>query len=125
MGDIIIRRKGNPTIKKTMLQLLKELRWGEDFIGILLTHIHLKNLNQKKLANHDNDKTKSENIPMYHDDSDQLYEQIENNMDDIDTSNEDGENGLMVGIKKKNTLAVELLLMNGSSIMHTNTDDKT
>ena len=103
--------------------MLKELRWGEDFIGILLTHIHLKNFNQKKLTNNDNDETESEDIPIYNDDINQLYEQIEKNMDDIDTSNEDGENGLMIGIKKKNKFAVELLLMNGASIMHTNNDN--
>jgi ankyrin repeat protein len=124
-GDIIIRRKGNSTIKKTILQLLKELRWGEDFIGILLTHIHLKNINQKKVTSHGNDQTKSEDITMYNDDIHKLFQKIEKNMDDINTSNENGENGLMVGIKKKNKLAVELLLMNGASIMHTNKDEET
>ena len=124
-GDIIIRRRGNSTIKKTTFQLLKELRWGEDFIGILLTHIHLKNFKQKMLKNNCNDETKSEDIPIYNDDINQFYEQIEKNMDDIDTSNEDGKNGLMVGIKKHNKFAVELLLMNGASIMHTNNDDET
>lgn len=99
--------------------------WGEDFIGILLTHIHLKNINQKKVANHGNYETQSKDILMYNDDVDQLYEQIEKNMDDIDISNEDGENGLMVGIRNKNKLAVELLLMNGASIKHTNKDDET
>ena len=124
-GEIIIRQKGNSTIKNTILQLLKELRWGEDFIGILLTHIRLKNLNRKSLEDKDNDITQSEHTPIYNDDIDQLFEQIDRNMGDIDTPNEDGENGLIVAIKKKKKLAVELLLMNGASIMHINNEDET
>ena len=124
---IIIRRKAKSTTMTTALQMLKNLRFGEDHIGGILANIHLHNITKPTSTNPSPsiDQEREIHGVLYHENINQLYQNIQTEEHNIDDENEDGDTGLITAVKEENYIATNLLLVEGASVVHRNHDKET
>ena len=108
-ASITLTRSEQFTTSKTPLELITEVRRGDEFKGILIANIFLKRLKAgklEKLKNEESEKSESKKSKeLYDDDINALYLKLRYSEQDINTVNEDGDNALHIAVQKTNILA--------------------
>ena len=120
-GPIIISRNQTTTTKKTPLQLVKELRKSDDYMGVLISNIYIKRLKDGKHENVGQSQEKT----VYDDDVNILYKNIMDGQIEINSVDDQGKTALYMAVEKDNAYGVELLLIHGASVMQKYLDKKT